>query len=498
MSAKPTKTQKDQIMEAFIGNLLLDRAALVNRLKQQNEIDLDEECGYPKVLTSRDYLEMIEREGIAKRYACLYPEECWSVDPDIFETWGEEDTSAEKKLNKLFRKTKAFHYLHRVDEVSGYASYGLLYMAFNDGRMPDQPVRGIQEGPPVRGRPPAAAGEPVDLMFLRVFDQTRCKIIEKEKNPKSPRHGEPTMYEIDFADPTGVEDGVTTTDKMKVHWSRVIHVADNRVSSELFGEPRLKPVFNRLKDLKKLLGGSAEMFYKGAFPGIALETPDGLADDVDLKIDDIKAEMREYYMKLKRFIALRNLKVKSLAPNVAPPQEHILGQFQALAVAAGCPLQILMGMQEGRLQSNQDSRNWNKKLRMRQRQYLTPMLLQPFIDRLVLLGVIDDIEWIIDWPDLNAPTQEDRADIAVKLCNALFKYTASSAGKFVIGPKALLTMILGLSPAQVKIAMSDLNAAMAGAVPAAGPLAAGARGKLRPSTQSRDPTMSAATGQSKA
>lgn len=495
MSAKPPKTPETTQLIKVVNNLLLDRAALINRLREREAININEECGYPDQLRNEDYINLIERNGLAKRCNALYPDECWTVDPEVYVTYDvEEETAGEKKWKDLEERLALWHYFHRADEVSGMCSWGLLYIAFNDGRKLDQPVPG-SDGPR-RGRPPLAPSQ-LDVNFLRVFDETRCKIVETDDDERSPRHGLPTMYQINFADPLkiidpGASNVISTQEWTRVHWSRIIHLADGRVSSELWGTPRLKNLYNHLADYRKVLGGAAEMFWKGAFPGIALETPDGLPDDIDLEVDKIKVEMQAYYKKLKRYIAFRNLKVKSLAPQVADPTGHIMAILQTIAACLGCPMRVLIGTEEGRLASSQDSRTWNKKVRRRQTTYLTPMLIRPFIERLVAVGVLPDEKYIIEWPDLDSPTKGDQADIFVKICNALFKYTASSAGKFVIGPKALLSMVGGFTPAQIKIAMSTLNSEMTGPTPVAQNAAQGARGKTRPSTQSRDPTMQAA------
>ena len=49
-----------------------------------------------------------------------------------------------------------------------------------------------------------------------------------------------------------------------VHASRVIHVAEDILDDEVYGIPRLEPLYNYLDDLLKVVGGSAEMFWLDA------------------------------------------------------------------------------------------------------------------------------------------------------------------------------------------------------------------------------------------
>ena len=59
-----------------------------------------------------------------------------------------------------------------------------------------------------------------------------------------------------------------------VHASRVLHVAEDCLDDDVYGIPRLKPVFDRLDDLLKVVGGSAEFFLRGASRLIGLEGRD--------------------------------------------------------------------------------------------------------------------------------------------------------------------------------------------------------------------------------
>ena len=69
-----------------------------------------------------------------------------------------------------------------------------------------------------------------------------------------------------------------------VHWTRILHVADNRKTSEIFGMPRLHVVYNNVLEIKKITGSSGEMFYKGAYPGYAIEAVDDVTSGVQLDL----------------------------------------------------------------------------------------------------------------------------------------------------------------------------------------------------------------------
>ena len=48
------------------------------------------------------------------------------------------------------------------------------------------------------------------------------------------------------------QDGVAFN--RKVHWTRVIHIAESTLENPIYGIPRLRPVYNRLMDIEKVTG----------------------------------------------------------------------------------------------------------------------------------------------------------------------------------------------------------------------------------------------------
>src|SRR5690606_25975697 len=155
-----------------------------------------------------------------------------------------------------------WHYLERIDILSGIGHYGVLLIGLDDGMELDQPAAGLNErGEPLPNRPQRK------ITFLRCFDESLAKVESYETDVTNPRFGQPRFYNLTFADTRAVSviQGNTLSVTKRVHWSRVVHIADNRTTSEIVGTPRMKDVFNYLYDLSKILGGSAEMFWKGGF-----------------------------------------------------------------------------------------------------------------------------------------------------------------------------------------------------------------------------------------
>ncbi len=444
------------IARLTLNSLLLTRTALMNRLLDPRGRDLDKECGYPIGNPSPAlYWDLYERVGIANRVVGVYPSECWSVYPELFEKEDEIITPFEEKWAQLNKECHAWSFLDRVDELSGIGSFGILFLGLADGGDPSTPAPGIGED----GRAIEGVTAENELLFLRAFDQTAVTITRYQTDFNNPRHGQPLEYHIRIVNPVsgpfGAVDmdqdgqpgqsGSYTSTTLTVHWSRVIHVADNRKSSEVFGMPRMRPVLPEIMDIRKIRGGSAEMFWRGAFPGYSFETYPELGTEVELDKESVEEEFQKYSNGLQRFLALTGVSAKSLAPQIASPGAHLDEQYRSIGATMGVPLRTLLGAESGHLASTQDTGTWNRRLAKRQNIYLTPMLIHPFVDRLILLGVLPKVEsYTVGWNDLNSMSAKDKADIALKRTQCMMTYVSGKVEK-IMPVLEFYINILGLS-----------------------------------------------------
>jgi len=426
-------TQKE-IINSVVTNAHLLRSELLTKLLNPGK-DINFECGYPDTISVTDYKKLYTRNGVAKRVVRILPEETWALLPAIVETERAVETDFEKEWNALQKERNVFHYLQRIDIISGIGEFGVLLLGIDDGKELSEPVDGINE----------ITGEKVGkneykLIYLKPFDQTAVKIKTKETNISSPRYGYPTSYTINFE---GSDTSSTKTVKT-VHWTRILHVADSREVSEIYGCPRMEPVYNRLLDIRKILGGSGEMFWKGGFPGLSFETQPDVERLTTEDKETIKDQMELYLAGMQRYLAMEGLTVKSLTPQVSSPKDHVEINMRNIAISLGIPYRIFLGTEEAKLASTQDVKTWNKRLSQRQENYVSPYIIRPFVDRMIVFGVLPERDYNIIWPDLNAPTDEDKAVVARTLTEAMSKYVGAGVDT-LIPPLEFLTMVLGFS-----------------------------------------------------
>lgn len=464
---KRISLQNAGLMQGMIVNsLMTSRANLLGTtLDRDPNRDTNKECGYPESITLQNYYDMFERSGYAKRVVTIHPDETWSVVPELWETEDQQETPFETAWNDLMFEINIWHYLYRVDVLSGIGQYGVLYISFDDDKDPSIPVGGIN---PKTGKlDETTRPDKMELNFLRAFSHKEVQIVEKDNDPRSPRFGMPVMYAINFADSSAPAPGSDSSDTnvpedfgTKVHWTRILHVADNRLSSEILGTPRQQHVYNRLLDLRKVLGGSGEMFWKGAFPGYSFEThPEyvNVNGGTAATAQAIKDEFEEYYNGLKRYIALSGMSVKPLMPQVANPTNHVDENLKEITTCLTVPMTVFVGYQTGHLASTADIATWNKRVAKRQTDYVNPMMIVPFVRRLSFAGVLPIVKrFTISWTDLNALSDTDKADIAVKRTQSLLQYTTSGA-ETIMPVFNYFTLILGLSIEQAMAVQSEVE-----------------------------------------
>ena len=417
---------------------IVSRSELLKSLLDKKHT-VDDDCGYAKTseLTAQDFREWFDREAVAERVVTVFPEETWVVTPTVYETEDENQTtefeSAWAELNSKLSTSKGqrdeesapiWEYLERVDVLCGIGRFGVLLLGINDGKPLSEPVE------------PSESNE---LLYVRCYDESLVSVSRVETDQTNPRYGHPVSYNVQS------ETGSTRT-SLGVHWSRIIHVADNLVSSEVYGRSRMLPVWNRLYDLRKLYAGSAEMYWRGAFPGVLFELHPslvGMREIDDEKLKEWRDEIENFTFSLQRSAFLEGVTAKPLSPQVVDPSPQIEKQIEAICIELGIPKRIFMGSERGELASGQDARTWNKRIARRQNRFVTPKIIAPFIDRLIDLRVLPEPKegYKVVWPDLNALTPEEQAAIAERRTKALATYVGGGVNA-VIDPLDFLVKVL--------------------------------------------------------
>ena len=414
---------------------LVARSNLAGRLGMQfgGDRDLYQALGYKTTLVWKDYWSQYSRQDIAKAIIDRPVKATWQGQLELIESEDANKTEFETQWNVLSKRLKLRSLLARVDRLTGIGRYGVLLLGLDDVRNIDGFASPVKTGKR-------------SIMYIKPFGEESAKIDTYETDPSNPRYGQPKIYSVQVAD---VASGNTST--IKVHHTRCIHVLDDHLESEVIGIPRLEAVFNRLMDLEKLVGGDAEMFWRGARPGFqGMVNPDYQMTTATK--NDLKDQIDEYEHNLRRILVNEGVDLKALEQQIADPKSHFSVQIACISAVTGIPQRILSGSERGELASTQDSWEWKAYVQARREDHAEPHIIQPLTDRLIEYGVLpkpETGEYHVDWLDLFSISEKERVDIGKARANAIREYTTNPMAQAVIPPEAFFEYCLGFSQMQI-------------------------------------------------
>ena len=224
------------------------------------------------------------------------------------------------------------------------------------------------------------------------------------------------------------------------------------MESEVCGEPRLEVVWNELMNLDKIVGGSAEMFWRGARPGYAGKADPEYTFTQD-ELDELEDQFDEFENDLRRFLTTKGVDIKSLEMQVADPSMHADIQIQQISAVTGIPKRILVGSERGELASSQDTSSWNSYVESRRTEIVEPGIVRPFVDRCVEYGVLPKAveRYSVSWSDLNSISEKDQADIGKVRADAIAAYGNSAMAQDIMPPEAFSQFCLGLDADEIEL-----------------------------------------------
>lgn len=399
--------------------------------------EIEEVLGYKDRLVYADFKRAYVRYDLAQALVSIYPDATWSQPPTVTEdNDAETDTPFEAAWTELVDRLEVFRHLARADLLANLGHYAVLLVGLRN-----QANLGM-EAAPVR--------RPEDVLYLLPYSEEMVKIEAFGTDPSQPTYAQPTMYRLVAGSVTeGVEREPPRLGSL-VHASRIIHIpGEYQLDDEVYGLPVLEAVYNKLVDLLKVVGGSAEMFWRDSKRRIALEVQDGYQlSEADAAI--LQTEAEEYEHGLRDFLRLMGVTAKDLSGVVASPKEHFDVIMQSIAGTRRIPLRRLLGSEVGQLASTQDESAFLQQVSRRQVKYGEARLLRPLVNRLVTLGALPEPaqRFTCDWGNIwalselqQATVTKDRATAINQVMSALAQYRGPGLGDTVIAPEELRALL---------------------------------------------------------
>lgn len=444
-----TKEAAEKRAVALASDLLL-RSSLADRAAMQFGTDRDmwETLGYDSEIKLSDYYARFRRNALAGRIVDAPAQTTWR-EPPIVRGVDEGDGGAfEEAIRNLDDRLSLWHYMERADRLAGVGHYSVILLGSKRADSLEDPLL------------PSEIGQPDDLAYLSVYREEHAPVESFVEDTTDPRFGRPEIYEIDI-----LGDLVTTESNKKrgslkarartsdngimVHWSRVIHVAEDLLEDEVYGRPRLERVWNLLDDMLKTTGGSAEMLWNNV-AGIWWAN---VNNDADLDADDL-SNLEEQILAalhgLRRFVGTRGVDDLTQVGGATPDPSGVFKVQQSLVAAAtGIPQRMLFGSEKGELASTQDEATWFGVVAERRQKFAEPMIVRALLDRFIALDVLAAPAngYEVEWPDLYQLDDMERAELASKKALALKNAAPMGDTSAVVSIEEIRTEFLEL-PAQ--------------------------------------------------
>lgn len=381
--------------------------------------DMYQVLGYAQVLTVEHYRERYERGGLAGSIVDVLPDATWRGDGKLVEDDDPKaSTEFERAWEGLASRLALWPTFARVDKLSRLSTYGALLLGAGDENLTTELPKASGPDKLLFVDPYVGAGG-MRMSGTRASRQRAMAAVsdsgaditikEWDDDIRSPRFGQPKVYTLRRPE---VQRALNTD----VHWSRVIHIAENTLDDNVFGQPALARPWNLLDDLDKVAGGGAEAFWNRANKGIQLDIDKDVKSLSEPEKEDLKSQVERYVHEMSRVLRTRGVTVKELGSDVANFASP--GDFIVTLIAGTCriPKRILTGSEMGELASTQDRENFRDLVLGRQTGYAGPMIARRFADRLIAYGYLPKPakDYKVFWPHAQVLTEQERADGATK------------------------------------------------------------------------------------
>jgi hypothetical protein len=418
------------------------RSALARRLgyEYQGDRDVYTALGYTKELRFEDYMGKYERGDMARRIIKEPVQATWRSVPEVIETLPErrpmdgEKTPFELAFDSLSSRKdlKFWHNVRKADLVSGIGRWGVLFLGLSDVEIREDFAEPAEKGS--------------ELLYLTPLNESQARVSTTVSDPADPRFGEPEFYELVFettgqktvegtrADAPRAQGDTVSSQSTRVHWSRVIHLAEESDESGVVGTPRLQAVYNRLVDLDRVVGSTGEAFWRNAFPLMQFKLdPDFQFQDEKQDLANLKTEIEGLVHRWERYIRTKGVTIEQLENNIATPKESFDVIVAVISSTTNIPQRLLVGSERGELASTQDKDNYAVVIQERRTQYVEPVVMDELIGRFVFLEILPEpASWSYVWPSVFTPSEKDRAEVSKANTETLVKYADSIGASSIL------------------------------------------------------------------
>ena len=288
---------------------------------------------------------------------------------------------------RILKQAGFFKAMERADILNRIGSFSVLLIGVHDGQELSQPVGQARQGD-------------LDGMYFNAYGYNGIEILKYDTDPASPRYGLPVLYQLQVIDTDGSKRKQQQMTSVRVHYSRIVHLAEGSLESTIEGMSSLEQPWNALMDKEKTRGSSAEAYFRNSRQKLALEVEKDAKPDMS---DDAKAALKtnveNFQNNWEDVLRLNQMKANILQPGMASPRDPFDVCVEEVAGTTGIPVRILTTKAGGQVTGSEDKATWNALILDRQEQECSVWLL----DALSIMseaGIIElpdivSVEWSV-------------------------------------------------------------------------------------------------------
>ena len=371
--------------------------------------DINTVYGYNIDPDFADFYNAFRFQDIAAAVIKKPARSCWRETPAL--KVGEDKIFEDELI--VLDKLRIFDMLERADILNRIGRFSVLFVGVPDGLDPKDPLGRSNE-------------RSLENLYFTPYAEDGITISKWENDPLSNRFGLPLQYTLQIMDRGDKRTTVQTLSR-NVHWTRIVHLAEGALDSDVEGLSALSEVLNRLVDLNKTMGGSSEAYFRNARGKYAFKTDPEFKstispEDKAALIEEVNAFTNNW----QDIIRLSGIDAKVLNTPHASPEWTVKVSMQAIAGATGIPIRILTGEGAGQLAGNEDKLSYNQLITDRQNQLCSGWLLRT-LQILAEANMIKPVpaNAVVDWPVTEALNEKEKSEIRQNNADALNKASAA-------------------------------------------------------------------------
>lgn len=366
--------------------------------------------GWPDQVTFELMYRAYERTGAGNGAVHRLLDGCWQALPRIKAPGSDDIGTWETEVTKLFKSLGLWAKIKDFDRRNLIGRYAGLIYRVADGKQLREPLE--------------RATKLVDV--IPVFEN-QLKVVGWHSDPNdADNFGKPKMFQYRKRVLRSVDNQGAPDDWADVHPSRVQIFAEGSVGDMFDGIPLLQAGINDLVNIEKVSGGSAESFLKNSARTIVFNYDANASVQAITGLDGQTKTVREVHEEQTKAlnrnqdssIVLQGGQASTLQTTISDPKPSFEVSANNFAASVRLPFTIIFGQQTGRLASNEDKADAIARYKSRQSNELTPVV-EEFVRRMQAAGIINAGEFEVEWPDIAAPSDEQKLGNLLKMTQAM-------------------------------------------------------------------------------